>query len=139
MSDAPQNPSPVTLLASSADDVPVLSALMQDAIVRAGDVGFDRVGRRLVLIASRYRWEAGDRTRARSGLRIETVRAVQQQRWPRDVETRLALLSVAVEDDSHIILAFAGGTSLKAEVECIDLVLEDLSGPWKVRHHPDHG
>lgn len=130
---------PLTLLASTAEDVPVLSALVQDAIIRAGDVGFDRAGRRLVLIASRYRWEAGDRTRVRSGLRVETVRAVQQQRWPRDAETRLALLSIAAEGDSHVVLAFAGGVSLKAEVECVDLVLEDLSGPWEVRHHPDHG
>jgi hypothetical protein len=130
---------PITLLASSADDVPVLSALVQDAIIRAGDVGFDRAGRRLVLIASRFRWEAGDRSRVRSGLRIETVGAVQHQGWPRDAETRLALLSVTADGDTHVSLAFAGGTSLRAEVECIDLVLEDLSAPWEVRHRPEHG
>jgi hypothetical protein len=130
---------PLTLLASTADDVPVLSALVQDAIVRAGDVGFDRVGRRLVLIASRYRWEADDRTRVRSGLRIETVGSVQHQNWPRDPETRLAMLSVTADGDNHVILAFSGGSGLKADVECIDLVLEDLSGPWAVRHHPQHG
>ena len=133
MSDAP-----LTLLAGTADDVPVLSALVQDAIIRAGDVGFDRGGRRLVLIASRYRWEAGDRSRVRSGLRIETVGAVQHQGWPHDAETRLALLSVTA-DATHVSLAFAGGTSLRAEVECVDLVLEDLSAPWEVRHHPEHG
>ena len=128
----------LTLLAADAGDLAPLSALVQDAIVRAGDVAWDRRGRRLVLIASRYRWEAGDRTRVRTALRIEAVLAVQQLHWPRDPDAGLDLLSVTAADDG-IVLAFAGGTSLRARVECIDLVLEDLSPSWGVRHTPEHG
>lgn len=127
----------LTLLAADAGDLPPLSALVQDAIVRAGDVAWDRRGRRLVLIASRYRWEAGDKTRVRTALRIGSVLAVQQIRWPRDPDTILDLLAIAGSDDA-MTLAFAGGTSLRARVECIDMVLEDLSLAWGVRHVPGH-
>ena len=128
----------LTLLAADAGDLAPLSALLQDAIVRAGDVAWDRRGRRLVLIGSRYRWEVEDKTRVRTALRIEAVQAVQQLHWPRDPDAGLDLLSVTAVDDT-IVLAFAGGTSLRARVECIDLVLEDLSPAWGVRHTPDHG
>lgn len=132
----------LTLIGGDDADVPVLSALVQDAIVRVGDVGYDRGGRRLVLIASRYRWEMPDRTRTRTALRIETVLGVQQQGWPRDPDVFLDLLAVTAtqspEDGDIITLAFAGGASLRARVECIDMVLEDLSPAWGVRHTPEH-
>ena len=70
----------LTLLASDAADLPVVSALVQDAIVRAGDVRWDSRRRRLVLVLSRYRWETNDSTRVRSGLRIETSMKVERQR-----------------------------------------------------------
>ena len=127
----------LTLLANAPADLPVLSALMQDAIVRAGDIGWDSRQRRLVLLASRYRWESSVKTRARTALRIESVLKVQRQNWPADPDTALALLTIAGGDD-HITLAFAGSASLRAEVECIDVVLEDMSPAWAVQHRPDH-
>ena len=126
------------MIAADAGDVPPLSALVQDAIVRAGDVGWDRRGRRLVLIASRYRWEVLDRTRVRCALRIETVVSVQQLHWPHDPDTMLVLLAVTASDDG-IGITFAGGVGIRARTECIDAVLEDMSPAWGVRHTPDHG
>lgn len=127
----------LTLLANAPADLPVLSVLMQDAIVRAGDIGWDSRQRRLVLLASRYRWESNVKTRARTALRIESVLKVQRQNWPTDPDTALALLTIIAGDD-HITLAFAGSASLRAEVECIDAVLEDMSPAWAVQHRPDH-
>ena len=126
------------LLASDASDVPVLSALMQDAIVRAGDIAWDGRRRRLVLLASRYRWEARQMLRVRSALRIDAVLAVQRQGWPQDENAPLALLTVNAAGD-YITLTFAGGASLRAKVECIDAVLEDMSPDWDVRYRPEHG
>ncbi len=116
------------ILAQEADDVPALSALVQSAAVRADEIGWDRKARRLVLMLSRYRWEAGDKTRVRAALRVECVTAVKRKAWPAG-EAVLELLSVAV-DDAAIVLAFAGGATLHADVECPDLVLEDLTDPW---------
>ena len=128
----------LTLLARDSADLPVMSAVLQDAIVRAGDVGWDRRGRRLALLVSRYRWESEAPSRVRSALRIETAFRVERKHWPRDPESILALLSVTAEGD-RITLAFADGISLRAEIECLDALLEDLAAPWPVRYRPDHG
>lgn len=128
----------LTLLASDPGDLPVLSALMQDAIVRAGDIGWDRRRRRLVLVASRYRWEAATEvSRVRTALRLDSVLRVERQHWPADPDAMLALLSIAADSD-RVTLSFADAASLRLHVECVDAVLEDLSAPWGVRHRPHH-
>lgn len=37
-----------------------------------------------------------------------------------------------------VMLNFAGGGALRAEVECIDAVLTDLSAPWPTPRRPSH-
>lgn len=128
---------PLRLLAQDADDLAPLSALVQDAIVQTGDIAFDRRGRRLVLMFSRYRWEARDRTRVRAALRIESVEAVHSLAWPADVATPIELLALSYGDGA-LQLAFAGGATLRAAVECVDIVLEDISSPWPARRTPRH-
>ena len=127
----------LTLLIGDAADLAIVSALMQDAIVRAGDIVWARRERRLVLIASRFCWDAAAPARARTALRIETVQKVERQRWPGDADAALALLSISVADD-RITLNFADGIGLRISVECVDVVLEDVSAPWPVRHRPHH-
>lgn len=127
---------PLRLLAQEADDVPALSALVQSAAVRADEIAWDRKARRLVLMLSRYRWEAGDKTRVRSALRVECVAAVKRKAWPAG-EAVLELLAVTVEDGA-VVLDFAAGATLRVEVECPDLALEDLTEPWPAIREPLH-
>ena len=128
--------SPLRILAHDADDVPALSALVQSAAVRCDEIAYDRKARRLVLMLSRYRWEAGDKTRVRAALRVECVTALGRKAWPQG-EAVLELLAVTVEDGA-LLLAFADGATLRAEVECPDLVLEDLTEPWPAIREPVH-
>ncbi|MGI4881246.1 MAG: DUF2948 family protein [Janthinobacterium lividum] len=125
------------LLAHEPDEVPLISALMQDATVRLVDVGYDSRARRLVLLTNRFRWEADGATRVRCALRIESVAAVQRRDWPKDPEAVLDLLALTVEGDA-MMLTFAAGPVLRVRCECIDLVLEDISGPWGVDTGPEH-
>ena len=130
------------LLAHEADEVPLISALVQDAILRPDDVAYDRRARRLVLLLDRYRWEANDRTRVRSALRIESVTRVQRRGW-NDFNAHdpgvglLELLAFLVEDNVFTI-SFAAGATLRIETECIDLILEDVSPPWRAGSEPIH-
>jgi hypothetical protein len=133
---------PLRLLAQSEDDVPALSALVQDAVVRAGDVVWDAQRRRLVLLLSRYRWEATSPSRVRSALRVESVLQVQRRGWPA-ADTMLDLLAVTASGDWVSLdwaSALDGATAIRIKVEAVDLVLEDLGEPWPSRqqpHHPD--
>ena len=127
----------ITLLGQNADDLPAISALLQDATLRTEDLAWDKRGRRLVLLVNRYRWEAKVASRVRAALRIETVEAVQRQNWPRAADAVLNLLSLA-QDGEWIVLTFAAGAALRARVEVIEIVLEDIAPPWATARVPTH-
>ena len=126
----------LTLVGQNPDDLPALSALLQDATLRAPDIAFDRKARRLVLLVNRFRWEAPVRSRVRSALRLETVTAVQRQNWPA-ADTVLALLSLTADGD-WLVLTFAAGVAIRARIEVIEIILEDLSAPWGTEREPQH-
>lgn len=127
----------LTLLGQSADDLPAISALMQDAILRAPDIGMDRAARRLVLLVNRFRHEASAPSRVRSALRIETVAGVQRRNWPAAPDAVLVLLAIAA-DETGLTLRFSGGAALRVQVEVIDIMLEDLAAPWPTARVPQH-
>ena len=60
------------LLALDSDDLEVISASTQDAVVRVPDMGFAEGGRRFALLMNRYAWEVsgkrGPGQRHRSGV-----------------------------------------------------------------------
>jgi hypothetical protein len=125
------------LIGHEAEDVPVISALMQDAAVRVEDIAFDARARRFALIANRYCWEKDVPARIRSALRIECVTRAQRKDWPAQRDAVLELLAIRRDGDG-MVLDFAGGASVRLETECVDLLLEDLSGPWGARVAPRH-
>ena len=45
------------LRAVSAEDVEILSALLQDAIIPGEDMTHDRTGRRFVMVVNRFCWD----------------------------------------------------------------------------------
>ena len=55
--DAPLSDRPLRLRAESADDVEVISSLVQDAVGKAGDIAWMPRKRRLVVLVNRFRWE----------------------------------------------------------------------------------
>lgn len=128
----------LALLGHEPEDVATFSALLQDATLRLVDVGFDRKARRLALLINRYRREANAPSRIRSALRFETVEAVQRAGWSNDPEAVTAILSLS-QDGDWLVITCAGGIAIRARVEVIDLVLEDIGEPWATTRVPDHG
>lgn len=128
---------PLALLGQEPGDIETFSALLQDATLRLVDVGFDRKARRLALLINRYRHEAGAPSRIRSALRIETVGAVQRAGWPGDPEAVTVILSLA-RDGDWLVITCAGGIAIRAQVEVIDLVLEDMGEAWATARVPNH-
>ncbi|HWE45744.1 MAG TPA: DUF2948 family protein [Caulobacteraceae bacterium] len=134
------------LLAQDADDLQIISAALQDAVAKVGDIHWEQRGRSLTIEFNRFRWEDADGKleRVRTGLQLGGVMAVKARRLRRDVKGAvvelLALDFLPGEAPGGIIaFEFAGGGDLRAEVECIDAVMADLSKPWPARKQPDHG
>jgi hypothetical protein len=128
----------LALLGQEPGGIETFSALLQDATLRLVDVGFDRKARRLALLVNRYRREAEAPSRIRSALRVETVSAVQRAGWPSDSEAVTAILSLR-QDGDWLMITCAGGISLRARVEVLELVLEDIGEAWATARVPDHG
>jgi hypothetical protein len=137
---------PLRLLAEDEDDLAVISAALQDAIAKVGDLEWDARGRRFTLALNRYLWETpagllGNRVRA--GLQFGSVLAVKSRNLRRDPpDAVIELLAVRFEPGEApggaIRLAFAGGGDVELTVECVDAALADVSAPWPTSSTPAH-
>lgn len=135
----------LTLAAQDDDDLQVISARLQDAVTRVGDLIFLPKARRFAAVFNRYRWEAGDDSRVRAGLSFESVTAAAARNIRReDPEAVLCLLAIRFHRQEGeapagaIELVFAGGGSMRLEVECIDATLSDRGEPYPARARPNH-
>ncbi len=138
-------PDPLRLLAEDADDLAVISAALQDAVTRIGDIQWEPRGRRLTIAFNRFRWEApeGAGERVRAGLQLGGVLELKGRNLRADAkEAVLGLLALTFEageaPGGRVTFAFADGGDLAAEVECIDAALADLSAPWPTPSTPEH-
>lgn len=137
------------LIALDADDLKIVSAHVQDAVLKVGDIRYDPARRNLVLPMNRFAWEAAKgvvrqhNERRNAVLHFDRVTSVQSTGIPRDKrEEVLSLLTVAFEPDSEpagtIELVFAGGGAIRMQVECIEARLTDLGGAWQASSRPAH-
>ena len=135
------------LAALDSDDLAVISAHMQDAVLKAGDLSYLKKTRKFAFVANRFVWEHGPRAehfeRRRAGLHFDRVIGVKVQNLRRDdADAVLALLSIGFEEgkapSGAIVLDFSGGGSIRLEVECIEARLSDLGPAWATEHIPQH-
>ena len=132
------------LLARDEEDLAVISAILQDALIPVSEMAYLPEERRFALVANRFSWEAPvDRPRENferrlTGLSIGGVTAVRRRGFnPGDSDRILALLAVR-RVAGALQLDFAGGGSIQLETGEILCHLDDLSEPWPTRWQPRH-
>ncbi|HEY0283368.1 MAG TPA: DUF2948 family protein [Rhizomicrobium sp.] len=135
------------LAAMDAEDLQVISARLQDAVARLGDLVYLPKKRRFVALFNRFKWESGKREnlRVRAGLHFDGVLSVKSRNLklgaPEAVVSLLAVrFAPRAEDDPSgtVELVFAGGGAMMLEVECLEAGLVDLGGDWAARGRPEH-
>jgi len=135
------------LLALDSEDLEVLSACVQDAVVRVDDMGFAKSDNRFALLVNRYAWEAGEKRdngeRKRCALRFERVLSAEVTGV--DLGARdgvLELLTITFQPgtlpEGEILLSFAGGGTVRLKVECLEARLHDLGATWAAKGRPSH-
>ena len=134
---------PLRLLAQDEQDLAIISAALQDAVAKVGDIQFEPKARRLTIAFNRFRWEAGKEQRVRAALQLGGVLGVQTRKIRRDApEAVFEILAVTFEPAEApggvITLSCAGGGDLRATVECVEAVLADISEPWPTPRTPRH-
>lgn len=142
------------LIAFDADDLAVVSAHVQDAILHVNEMAWLPRERRFAAIMNRFDWQSAHRVaertsvfeRRRSALRIERVQAARIQGIDlKAADTVLSLLSLTFEPKGGedpggvILLTFAGTGRIRLDVECIEAELKDLGGVWAAKSRPQHG
>jgi hypothetical protein len=136
---------PLRLLAEDAEDLELISAALQDAVGRIGDIAYEPGERRVTLVLNRFCWERDEtgKKRVRTALQFGSVLSVKARKLRRDkpdavVELLAADFEPGEPPGGGVWLRFAGGGDLRLEVECVDAALADLSDPWPTRHAPAH-
>lgn len=140
---------PLRLIAEDGEDLKILSACLQDAIIKVGDFAFIAKERRFAFVANRFVWEcAADRrrgpfARVRAGAHFGDVTAVRQQNIRMDAKDAvLELLALRFEPGADgsgsVVMEFSGGGVIRLEVESVNAQMRDLSAPWSTARKPEH-
>jgi hypothetical protein len=130
----------LNLGAADAEDLQVLSSLLQDAVLPASEMRWERRKNRFALLVNRVRWEDGGTARhaperVQSVLMFETVQGVASQGVQKgDADTILSLLNITFEEtdapSGHITLTLAGDGAIRLSVETIEAQLKDVTKPY---------
>ena len=139
------------LIALDAEDLAVLSAHLQDAVVKTGDMTWLQEQKRFALVLNRFAWEALEKgllrkktyQRRRTGLHFDRVATVQSSGIDlAGKENVLSLLAVQFHEAEtpagEIHLVFSGGGTIRLSVECLEAQLSDLGPAWSADHAPRH-
>ena len=142
------NLDPLKFVVLDEEDLEVVSAHVQDAVVKVADVLWRPQEKRLVVGLNRFDWESAldlhpDLRRRRSALRFERVLSCKCKSVnPAGKDAVLNLLAVEfAETDAPagvVTLTFSGGAALRLDVECLEAELADLGPIWAAAARPDH-
>jgi len=136
------------LLALNDDDLKVLSAHLQDSVVLVKDMIFLKKSRTFLIMVNRFMWEDIERgifrenKRIRCAVKFENVLEVKSRNISQKKKDKiLELLSIDSEvknNKKELLITFAGNNEIVLMVEEINILLDDVGIPWKVKHVPKH-
>lgn len=144
MSDAAADP--LKLLALDADDLAIVSAHLQDAVLKVADMVYLPREHRFALAARRFDWEGavqGQRRRRLAALHFDRVLGVRTSNLDKNDAGRvLNLLAVTFETTQEpageVTLHFSEGAAVRLSVECIETQMKDLGPVWEAVATPGH-
>lgn len=136
------------LSALDADDLGVISAAVQDALVAVRDCAHFKDERRFVLLLNRFRWEADPTveaaySRTHSALVFNEVKAVRHHNIPIDEPDRMLELLALVPgeggaDVGSVTMRFAADRAIRLEIAKLACHLGDVGEPWATPWKPAH-
>lgn len=137
------------LIALDDQDLSIVSAHVQDAVMKVSDLEYLPAAKRFVLTMNRFVWEAKSRLfrqhneRRQSVLHFDRVLGVKtsgiQRDKPAEVLSLLAISFIAISKPAGIVeLVFSGGGTIMLDVECVEARLADVGGSWEATSRPAH-
>jgi hypothetical protein len=152
---------PIRLMARDAEDLAVVAACLQDALVPLSEMRFLKDENRFVMLVNRFRWEQADPQRSvekasgggdasfadaaagnqriHSGLCVDRVTAVRSRGIDREKQAKfLSLMTLNLDGAKTLNLVFSGGGVIQLEIESPSVFLQDFGEAWPTQWRPDH-
>jgi hypothetical protein len=145
---------PLRLRAVDGDDLEVIAACLQDALIPLNEMAFLAAEHRFMAAFTRFCRESLEDPEAcdceglmqrQSVLTLEQVEAVRFRGLdPRLGRVRLELLTIVAEPEEdkracRVTLLFAGDVAIQVRARRLAAKLEDFGEPWPARCAPAHG
>jgi hypothetical protein len=137
------------LVALDEDDLKIMSACVQDAVLKIGEISFKPKDKRFVLPVNRFAWEKDGKRlevpeRRRAVLHFDRVLQAKSSAIDRKdsagILSILALQFTAQDAPTGTLeIIFAGGATMRLVLECIEAQLADLGPAWAANAKPKHG
>ena len=137
------------LIARTTEDLRVISAHLQDSIVKTSDIVNLKKNRIFLMQLNRFMWEDVEKGVFRKNKRIRTVlkfenilkvasKNVDQKKNDRFLDF-LAIETTKMPDKNYEMnLIFSGDVVLKLITEAIEVTLDDQGSPWESKNKPEH-
>ena len=137
------------LLATSEEDLKVISAHLQDSIVSNLDIVLLKKNRIFMLQLNRFMWEDVEKGVFRKNKRIRTIlkldnvldvssKNIKQKGKPRFLDFLTIECKELTNKSYEIQLIFSGDSIIKVHAEVIDVTLDDQGLPWESKTKPKH-
>ncbi|MCJ2118049.1 DUF2948 family protein [Methylobacterium sp. J-001] len=131
------------LAALDTEDLTVISAHLQDAILRPEDLTYLAGEQRFLMVVRRFDWTPDVPPRRRlAGVHFERVLRVKTRDLAPGDAMPMSLLALTFEatdaPSGHIDMVFSGGGAVRLEVECIEVRMKDLGPVWEAVARPGH-
>ena len=137
------------LIAKTEEDLRVISAHLQDSIVKTSEIANLKKNRIFLMQLNRFMWEDVEKGVFRKNKRIRTVlkfenilkatsKNVEQKKNDRFLDF-LAIESSKMTDKNYEMnLIFSGDIIIKLIAEAIEVTLDDQGLPWESKNKPRH-
>ena len=137
------------LIAKTEEDLRVISAHLQDSIVKTSDIANLKKNKIFLMQLNRFMWEDVEKgvfrknKRIRTILKFENVIEVNSKNISQTNKNNfldfLAIESNEMPDNNYEMkLIFSGDSIIRVVAEVIEVALDDQGEPWDTKNKPKH-
>ena len=137
------------LIARTDEDLRIISAHLQDSIVKTTDIASLKKNKIFLMQLNRFMWEDVEKgvfrknKRVRTILKIENVIRVNSKNInQKDKDNFMDFLAIEnrqmPDKNYEMNLIFSGDVIIKLVTEAIEVTLDDQGKPWESKNKPRH-
>ena len=137
------------LIARTTEDLRVISAHLQDSIVKTSDIANLKKNRIFLMQLNRFMWEDVEKGVFRKNKRIRTVlkfenvvevnsKNINQSKKDKFLDFLTIETNKMPDNNYEMKIVFAGDSVIKVISEVIEVTLDDQGSAWDTKNMPKH-